>query len=207
VSFDAGNPGPFSCNRLLVAGTTLFAAGSGRLFKSTNSGTAWLDTGLGVGSPGFGINDAALGDATGNVVLAATTDGLYRSTNGGTSFTRSAAASSVNNLVADPKVAAHITAGLCAGFRVSTDGGASFGSEIAGPCVQTLAAAGSALYAYGTSNTAVLLKSTDGGSTWVPIDIAGSIPSGVNISSITASDDGNTLYLGTSAGLYKNAGP
>jgi len=207
VSFVQSTSGPNGCTRLLIAGTTFFAVGNGRVFKSTNSGTTWVDTGLGTAPPGFYVNDAALGDATGNVVLATTSDGLYRSTNGGTSFTRTAPPTSMNTLTTDPKVATRIVAGLCPGFRVSNDGGASFGSDIGGPCVQTLMATGSALYAYGSSSTAVLSRSTDGGTTWVPIEITGSIPNGANINSITATDDGTTLYLGTQAGLYKNAGP
>jgi hypothetical protein len=209
ASFSGGNnPGILGCNRLEVAGATLFAAGNGRLYKSTNSGTTWVDTGLGDTSSGFSVNDVALGDGTGSVVVASTSKGIYRSTSGGTAFTQ--ITTDFNNaIVADPRAPTHIVAGQCSGFRISTDGGASFGPSIPGPCVQSLVATSSALYAAGsgTAGAPTLVTSTDGGSSWPPIEIAGGIPRGLSITSITASDDRKTLYLGTPAGLYKSAGP
>jgi photosystem II stability/assembly factor-like uncharacterized protein len=178
------------------------------LYKSTNSGMTWADTGLGATAPVFSVNDVALGDGTGSVVVASTSQGLYRSTNGGTSFTQ--VTTDFNNvIVADPRAPTHIIAGECSSFRVSADGGASFGALIPGLCVQSLIGTRSALYAAGSgpSNAPAVVTSTDGGSSWAPIEIAGSIPTGLNLTSITASDDGKTIYVGTSAGLYKSAGP
>jgi photosystem II stability/assembly factor-like uncharacterized protein len=204
---DGTNPDIFGCNGLAVAGATLFAAGNSRLYKSTNSGTTWADTGLS-GPSGFFVNDVALGDGTGSVVVASTSQGLYHSTNGGTTFTQ-VSTDFTNRIVADPRAPTHVIAGQCSGFRISTDGGASFGSTIPGPCVQSLIATGSALYAAGSDQFGkpVLVTSTDGGSSWAPIEIAGGLPSGLSITSIAASDDGKTIYLGTPAGLYKSAGP
>jgi photosystem II stability/assembly factor-like uncharacterized protein len=211
VSFTGGTTtGLDGCHRLAIAGTTFFAA-SGRVFKSTNSGGTWADTGFGATAPpGFFVTDVALGDGTGNVVVASTSQGLYRSTNGGTTFTQ-ITAEFYNAIVADPRATAHVITGTCSNFRISTDGGASFGTGIPGPCVQGLIATGSALYAAGTDASggplAALVTSTDGGSSWAPIEIAGGIPTGLSITSIAASDDGKTIYLGTQAGLYKSAGP
>ncbi|HMG21209.1 MAG TPA: hypothetical protein VK607_07840, partial [Kofleriaceae bacterium] len=87
-----------------------------------------------------------------------------------------------------------------------SDGGVSFRVVKDATCVQRLVSAGSALYATGTrSSGPVLLTSTDGGSSWTPSEITG-IPSGVDVTSLVASDDGSTIYLGTQAGLYKGAG-
>jgi photosystem II stability/assembly factor-like uncharacterized protein len=196
----AGLGGP--CPRLLIAGTTLFATGAGRLFKSTDGGARWADTGLGTMSYVF---DAALGDATGNVVVASTTSGIQRSSNGGTSFTQVDDHFSYT-LVSDPRMPTNIVAGDCPGFRLSSDGGASFRSPSTELCVHKLSAAGSALYAAGSDfEDTVLLRSTDGGATWAPIDITG-VPSGAQVTSIAASDDGQTVYLGTSAGIYQGHG-
>jgi photosystem II stability/assembly factor-like uncharacterized protein len=210
VSFSGGPSASLNifCSRLAGGGATLFAAGSGRLYKSTDSGGTWADTGLGDNSSGFYVNDVALGDGTGSVVVASTSKGIYRSTSGGTTYTQ-IPSDFTNRIIADPRAPTHVIAGQCSGFRISTDGGASFGSMIPGPCVQSLIATGSAFYAAGSgpSGASVLVTSIDGGSSWAPIEIAGGLPSGLSITSIAASDDGKTIYLGTPAGLYKSAGP
>lgn len=206
ASFSGGNVAAItsSCHRLLVAGSKLFIAGA-QLFKSTDRGANWTYTGLGDPRTNFFVYDTKLGDAAGNVVVAATSSGVYRSTNGGTSFTQ------VNTdpgsiLAVDPSVPSHLVLGTCNGFRISTDGGASFGGTSSGLCVRDIIAAGSALYAGGTdSDKTVLLTSTDGGSSWAPIDITG-VPAGASVTSIAVSDDGKTVYLGTNGGLYKGPG-
>jgi photosystem II stability/assembly factor-like uncharacterized protein len=201
------------CNRLLVAGATMFALAYGRLWKSTDSGANWADTGLGTNNS-FSISDAAFGDASGTIVVATTTNGVYRSTNSGASFTQVIANNPnegyISKIAADPKAPGHLVVpatSIC-GFRVSTDGGATFGSPIAGGCVQTLVASASALYAFGFgsgSNKYVLQTSTDGGQNWTQTEASG-IPGVGYSSAIAASDDGATVYIGTSAGLYKGPG-
>lgn len=134
------------------------------------------------------------------------TDGIHRSVDGGASFTK-VTSGYTPSVVADPEVPTRIIGGECPGLRRSSDGGASFGNLVGDACVHKLIGAGSALYAVGSTPTRnVLLTSTDGGSSWTSVDITG-IPrdDNVTITSIAASDDGNTVYLGTTAGLYKTA--
>jgi photosystem II stability/assembly factor-like uncharacterized protein len=191
------------CYGLLVAGTTLYATGSGRLLTSIDGGASWADTGLG---PDLHVFSAALGDAAGKVVVVATPDGIHRSVDGGATFTK-VTSDYTPSIVADPTVPMRIIGGQCPGLRRSSDGGASFGDTVGDACVYKLIGAGSSLHAVGAAQTGnVLLTSTDGGSTWTSVDITG-IPGDrdVNITSIAASDDGSTVYLGTTAGLYKTA--
>jgi photosystem II stability/assembly factor-like uncharacterized protein len=193
------------CNRLLVVGTTMFAAAGG-LYKSTDSGATWANTGV---DTNLYAADVAFGDASGNVVVAATQMGTYRSTNGGASFTQ-VTEGYTSAIVADPRTPANmvIPASAACGYRVSADGGATFGPATNGPCMRAMNGVGSALYFVGTgpnNNALAMLTSTDGGVHWTSIDVGGA-PNGVNVSSIAATDDGATVYLGTGAGLYKGPG-
>jgi photosystem II stability/assembly factor-like uncharacterized protein len=192
------------CNRLLVVGTTMFAAAGG-LYKSTDSGATWANTGVGTN---LYVADVALGDASGNVVVAATQMGTYRSTNGGASFTQ-VTNGYTSAIVSDPRTPANIIipSDVGCGYRVSTDGGATYAPAITGPCMRAMNGVGSTLYFVGTvaNNALAMLTSTDGGMHWASIDVSGA-PNGVNVSSIAASDDGATVYLGTFAGLYKGPG-
>jgi hypothetical protein len=214
ASFGASTDPGVSCQHLAFAGTTFFVAGSGfaaggsGLRKSTNRGATWADTGIGDRS----VNGVALGDGVGNVVLAHTQTGLYRSTNGGTSFMQ-VMSDPTFAILADPKAPSHVIAsgsgsGNCE-LRLSTDGGATFGPSVSDVCVSMLGAAGSALYAAGfePSSTDRLWTSTNGGTSWVPVVLTGGVPDDITITSVSASQDGKTVYLGTSAGLYKSAGP
>ena len=191
-----------SCSRLLTAGSTYFVAGGGRFFKSTDSGASWADTGF---ANTDSVNDVAIGDVAGTVVVATTPKGVFRSTNGGASFGQQVITDFANKIVADPTLPTRIILGDCGGFRISTDGGTSFGARSADPCIGQMTSAGSALYATSNdTNKTVLLSSTDGGSTWVSVDVSG-IPNPVNISSIAASADGQTVYIATQSGLYRGA--
>lgn len=207
ANFSASASLGVDCNQLAIAESTFFAAGLGHLRKSTNRGVTWTDTGI---SDAAFAHAVALGDGVGNVVLVGSgTAGLYRSTNGGASFTQVSAIISPA-VFTDPQVPSHV---LASGYDpasgclilLSTDGGATF-NRTASWCADNFSAAGSVLYASGiiTSNGADgLYSSTDRGQTWAPVPLAGSVPDGLNIMSVTVSDDG-TLYLGTSSGLYKS---
>jgi len=195
---------PGLCRGIVNTGTKFFVANSGRVVVSTNSGASWINSGLG---PDPEAQDVVVGDAIGEVVVAATSSGIYRSINGGTSFTPVITGSATDSIVADPKLPTRIVVGACPGFQVSSDGGASFQAVMIGICVQKLSSAGSALYAVGTEtsgsdNKRLLLTSTDGGSSWTSVEPTG-VPRRASIMSIAASDDGAIVYLATSAGLYK----
>lgn len=193
------------CQRLLIAGSTLYAVGGGQLLKSTDSGAHWVDTRLGAS---FYVYDAALADATGTVVVAATTGGVYRSTNAGGTFMQ-VTPETTYSIIADPKAPANLVVGSnsqSCGLRRSTDSGASFGALFAaGPCVEKLASAGGVLYAASTGALgATLQTSTDGGAQWTPVELAG-VPRGLRISWIATSEDSTAVYVATDAGLYRGA--
>jgi photosystem II stability/assembly factor-like uncharacterized protein len=205
ASFEAGATTGTTCSQFALAGATVFAAGVSGLRKSINGGVDWADTGLGA-TFAFGV---ALGDATGNVVVVATAKGIFRSSNGGATFVQVTSDYALA-LLADPAAPSHIIAGLgcgptsegamsAGGIRVSIDGGMTFGTAVPGDCMFHLGDNGSALYALGVRT---LSLSADHGATWTAHDTG--IPPGLFASSIAASADGKTLYLGTTAGLYKS---
>ena len=205
ASFSQGGATGTGCKQLAFAGATMYAAGfPGGLHKSTSTGGSWATTGF----AGDFTYSVALGDTTGAVVVIGTNQGTYRSIDGGTNFSQ-INLDIANSLLTDPTTPTRIISGLSCGssgsassgggFRISTDGGASFGSVIAGPCVAQLASNGTALFAAGRPFSAV---STDKGATWRPLGAG--VPSGAEMTSIAASADGKTIYLGTTEGLYKS---
>lgn len=141
------------------------------------------------------------------MVVVATANGIHRSSDGGASFTQ-VTSGFTQAIVADPRMPTRIIGHLwCNGFRLSNDGGASFGNVLASGCIRKLIGAGSALYALGFASIGTtLLTSTDGGSSWTSADVTGiPLSGGVDVTSIAASDNGDTVYVGTTAGLYKGA--
>ncbi len=200
----------FICTQLLMAGNRLYATQPfGRILRSTDSGATWTVAMI----PGdASIRDVALGDDTGNVVVATTGKDLYRSTDGGTSFTKVAVTivDNVYELEADPKRPMQLVSVECSGLRISTDGGSRFGTLAGAPCLQQVTATGSALYATyakasnGEQQTVFLTRSTDGGATWLDVELTG-VPQPFDVTSITASEDGQTIYIGSQTGLYKGS--
>jgi hypothetical protein len=205
ASFSQGGATGTGCRQLAFAGATMYAAGfPGGLHKSINTGGSWATTGF----AGDFTYSVALGDTTGAVVVIGSNQGTYRSTDGGTNFSQ-INLEIADSLLTDPTTPTRIISGLSCGssgsamssggFRISTDGGASFGSVIAGPCVSQLTSNGAALFAAGRPFSAV---STDQGATWRRLGVG--VPAGAEMTSIAASADGKTIYLGTTAGLFKS---
>lgn len=209
ASFTGSGATGTGCTQLASAGSTLFAAGyPGGTRRSLDGGATWAATGLDTQY----TYSVALGDGVGNVVVTGSDRGLYRSTDGGASVSQ-LSLDLVTALWQDPLAPTRIVAGLACGsaaggvqanggFRLSTDGGATFGPVINGPCVHQLVDNGSALYAVGRDYSAV---STDRGVTWRQLSPALSyLVAGMEATSIAASADGQTVYVGTTAGLYRS---
>jgi photosystem II stability/assembly factor-like uncharacterized protein len=213
ISVDSGasftpiaDPRLVGCTRILFHGATMTVGSLGQIYKSTNGGETWAMAGT---VADFGItSDLAFGDALGTVVLAAHGNGVFRSTDGGDTFTQLSDQVFGSQLIADPTSPTHVVAASCGTLQRSNDGGASFERAISGPCVQALTVVGSAFVAVGFASFpgTRAVMSTDGGATWKPFDIAG-VPRGAGIDTIATSDDGKTIYLGTTAGLYRSVRP
>lgn len=201
ASFNGVTPtGLNGCEHLLVHGTTYFAIGGGHIFKSVNGGMTWVQ----LGDTGSYISDAVLGDADGNVIVAATSTGVYRSTNGGATFSQVTTGYAVA-LSADPSAPSKIVAGHCAGgVRVSTDGGATFSEATQSDlCVQAMARVGATLYAAAQQGPKLaLITSTDGGVSWTKNALAG-VPPAVRVSGVAATPDGSAVFVSTTGGLYQ----
>ena len=136
-------------------------AGAG-IFKSTDGGLTWPQlpgTALSV-SGHFRYTDRLALSNDGSVLLAATSDGVYRSTDGGTSFVNTAPAGSYRQVVfspADPTQA------------VATDGGAVLSTRDAG---QTWAVASGFAGIPSTSRIEVAYSKSDG-SIYASVDYSG----------------------------------
>jgi len=164
--------GPFSLAIDPTAPSTLYATGSGGVFKSTNGGESWtpIDTGLTTVNVGGLVIDP-VAPAT---LYAGTDRGLFKSTNGGGSW------GAVNTgldgyftvWAIDPSNSSTLYGSADgAGVLKSTDGGGSWTAINAGltnPNVTAFAidpSTPTTLYA-GTSYSGRVYKSTNGGASW-----------------------------------------
>lgn len=204
LSFEQRGATGTSCAQLALAMPAFLAAGQpGGTRKSVDGGVTWDATGL-MTTTTYSV---ALADGAGDTIIVGSNEGIWRSVDGGASFAR-VSLDLAGSILADPTTPGRVIAGLACGaasggaasnggFRISTDGGATFGKVIPGPCVAQLGDNGTALYAAGRNESAF---STDHGETWTRI----ASHAGVEATSIAASADGATIYIGTIGGLYRS---
>ncbi|MBL0177060.1 MAG: hypothetical protein IPP94_17695 [Ignavibacteria bacterium] len=145
--------------------------------KSTNAGATWFLTG---GTFASNIAMIRVHRTNGNVVLAATRTGMFRSTNAGTSWAkvRDGLAFDVMYHPATPNIAFGAIQGV--GVVKSVDTGATWTTLNVGVAADSIGRIGidlcrtqpNIMYAVivsakGTSNLKAIVKTTDGGNTWV----------------------------------------
>jgi len=214
VSSDGGNTfgaavstgGSPYCYNIDVHGSTIYVSTVGGLRKSTNGGVSWAATGM------TSSTYAVTSDATATNVVVGTNAGIYRSTNGGAAFTK-ISNDLADGLVTDPVTATIIHAGLSCGtgsggatsnggFLKSTDSGMSFGAVAdQGLCVNRMSSNGAWVWA-ATRGGAPFGVTPDQGANWGFGGVG--IPDTVDGLAVVASGDNQTVYVGTSGGLYKS---
>jgi hypothetical protein len=197
---DSGG-GPY-CYDIIVRGTTVFLSTVGGLRKSINGGASFGDTGS--TSPTYGVD----ADAAGTTVYVASGVGTLKSINGGTSFSPMQAKSLGTSIVIDPSEPSRIFVAMACGsagdvvgnggVAVSPNSGSTFGEPVGSECFNKLLglANGSVL---GASRRGFLL-SLDHGVSYQDSSI-GIVGEGTGVS---ASADGQIVYVATTLGLYRS---
>ncbi len=176
--------GSNSVRRLVLSGSTLYAATGAGLSISTDGGTTFVNYTAGLASTS--VNDLAV---SGSTVYAATDSGLCISSDGGHTFTttRTTANGLANNAVQVVvfdgtklyvATGSPFSSGSTDSFAVSTDTtGASFTARAVSPSHADVSV--QSIHVEGTTVRAgaypAYYLSTDGGVTFVPKDLRGSI--------------------------------
>jgi photosystem II stability/assembly factor-like uncharacterized protein len=116
--------------------TTLYASAGtfAAIFKSTDQGDTWTALALPVGGTSD-LYSLTIDPKNGQVLWAATEDGLLKTTDGGATWTRADRGTGrylVRSVAIDPRDSAHLVAGTGDGIYVSRDGGATWTSSGAG---------------------------------------------------------------------------
>ncbi len=183
---------------------TIYAGTLGGLFKSSNGGASWtlvFDKG---GAQSILINPGTPSTIQVGGILE---EGLYRSLNGGNTWAKVGSGESIHDvraLAADPQVPTTLYAGVGESpyFYKSVDGGTTWtatgnGLEGSIACIAIDPHNSSIIYA----GSGWVFKSLDGGATFKKI-VAG-LTSTTYRSLAIASDDSQTLYVGTGDGVFK----
>lgn len=175
----------------------------GGVLLSRDGGRSWEATNL------EGETDDAMGmgfaDARGEVVLAAGHDTFFRSTDGGRTWERvqpDLPRTDVHGLAATPGEPGRILAFVVgSGLYRSDDGGDSWTRAATDLPVDILnVSAGPDDVVYAVSMGAGILKSTDGGMTFAPLDPLPSLVASV----ATSASDGDVVYAGGAGALYRS---
>lgn len=211
ISGAAGN----QCGRALFANmSSVFVGGPAGIFKSTDRGMTWTASAL--------LNKGTLsiaGKSDGTTVFAGvSTSGIYRSTDSGTTWSSVQSGDYATAIVYDDTDPTHVYAGMnctttpgTGGFRVSSDTGTTWGALIKpGTCVAGMIDVNRLAFlmaAATVNNVATFMSSFDKAQTWSSIPIAPypyllSVAAGAG--GLAASSDGKTVYVGTTAGLYRS---
>ncbi len=179
-------------NKLATDGRQVLAGGGGTCSLSTNGGVSWKS----VGPPNSYINIQAVG-LNGDLIILGTDDGAYVSTDGGTSWS-SANAGLINTQTTSLRSAGqNLLAGVPnKGIFISTDRASTWvQTNISNGYAYDFIEVGEYVFA-ATSNG--VLRSTDGGKTWVPVPSFGLSDSFIS----RLLSDGMYLYASSYSNIY-----
>ncbi len=189
---------------------TLYAAGGGGVFKSTDSGGTWATANAGLTD--VNINALAIDPSAPATLYAGSASWedashVFKSTDGGANWTESLTSGSVFALVIDPSTPLTVFAATRGGVFKSANGGRSWAASSAGQTTSEVFAlaidssAPTTLYAGGDGG---IFKSTDSGGTWIAVN-TGLTNTNVYALAIDPSAPA-TLYAGTfGGGVFKSS--
>ncbi|HXM42353.1 MAG TPA: SBBP repeat-containing protein, partial [Bryobacteraceae bacterium] len=183
------------------ASSTVYAAGSGHLYQTTNSGTSWTQLAQAVGTSAA-IAIAKTGPPS--TVYAGSSTGLIYSTSPGTSWstpTTAPGSGAVYTLVVDPNNATTAYAGTPSGVYQTTDGGKIWSAVNTGlPTISSVTVAVTSLAINGSTRTIYaatgngLFYTTNAGSSWTQANL-GYPEQIVSTPLLVAVDAGNNVYV------------
>jgi hypothetical protein len=139
-STDGGSTWPYRYNLTAEAGccyaltveptnsNVVYAGGNGGLFKSTDAGTSWTSSSVGISGI---VYDIKVNPLNVNLVYAGSTDGVFKSTNAGLGWTDTGC-DSVNVLLVNPVHPDTVYAGTGYGVYLSTNAGGTWTAMNAG---------------------------------------------------------------------------
>ncbi len=184
----AFKPGTGWCNDLVrsaAAPSTLFAGFyTNGVYKSTNDGVSWTQLTDGLPSSGFQRINLAVSDSNANVAYASfinpsgALDGMYKTTDGGTTWSL---LSSTPNYVC-------------------TQGWYDNAVAVSHTDSNTVYAAG--VFPYSNCTYGGIIKSTNGGTSWTNVTIAGGTQVHPDDHALTFGPDG-ALWVGSDGGVWK----
>src|ERR1022692_1257880 len=192
------------------ASSTVYAAGSGHLYQTTNGGTSWTVLAQGVGTSAV----IAIAKTSPSTVYVGSSVGLIYSTNAGSSWsspTTLPGTGAVGALIVDPIHLTTAYAGTPTGVYKTTDGGAHWtavNTGLPGVPVTSLAINGSTSTIYAATGNG-LYYTTNAGANWTQATL-GQIAS---TPLLVAVDAGNIVYVafrgagmatGTNGGTSQN---
>jgi hypothetical protein len=174
--------------------STVYAAGSGNLYQTTNGGSNWTKLAQGVGSSAA----IAIAKTTSliSTVYVGSSTGLIYSTNAGSSWNNPSTpppAGAVYTLVVDPNNVQAAYAGTTAGVYQTTNSGVTwnaFNTGLPSTQVTSLAINGSTKTLYAATGYGVFYTSTTGAN-WTQANL-GQV---VSTPSLVAVDAGNNVYV------------
>ncbi len=198
-----------------VSSATVYAAGIGGVFKSTDGGTTWAPASTGITryDQHIIVNAVVVSPSNRDTLFAAENTGVYKSIDGGANWASAGVAfigSKAQTVAFDPVDANKIYVSANDRIYRSADGGNTWVSSFSGlngTTPYSIAVAPGAVYA-GTSNG--LFKSVDGGVTWAASSTGFPVIGGGNSSPIltfTVAADSKTpttLYATPRGQLHKS---
>jgi hypothetical protein len=180
--------------------STVYAAGSGHLYQTTNGGTSWTQLAQAVGTSAA----IAIAKTSTSTIYVGSSTGLIYSTSPGTSWSSPATppgTGAVNALIVDPNNTTTAYAGTPTGVYKTVNGGAAWSAVNTGlPAgsgrdVTSLAINGSTSTIYAATATAGgLYYTTNAGGTWTQATLGTPEPI-LSTPLLVAVDAGNNVYV------------
>ena len=179
--------------------STVYAAGSGHLYQTTNSGTSWTQLAQAVGTSAV----IAIAKTSPSTVYVGSSSGLIYSTNAGSSWsspTTAPGTGAVYTVVVVPNTATAY-AGTPSGVYQTTDGGKVWGAVNTGlPTISSVTVAVTSLAMNSSTSTIYaatgngLFYTTNAGSSWTQATL-GYPEQIVSTPLLVAVDSGNNVYV------------
>ena len=184
------------------ASNIVYAATVGGVYKSTDGGLNWSNTGA------VYPNGLALVMADSSTIYVGTDGGINKTTNAGTSWTVSYTGNTVRSLAVDPTSSATVYAGGVDGLLKSTNSGGTWTAMNNGMTrfpVRSIVidpTNTSIVYlASGNNANSRVFKSTNGGTSWALANTG--LPASTIFALALDPNSVSTLYAGTNSGMYK----